>query len=75
MLECFLFVHHAGARWAPLIAIPGVIAGGAASISLLVSGIKGLIAKPRRRRINRADSPERVVRWIGKRPVGNGWQR
>jgi hypothetical protein len=45
MLECFLLLRHAaGGRWIPFFAIPLVIAGGAASISLMLSGVKGLLA-------------------------------
>jgi hypothetical protein len=27
MLECFLLLRHAGAKWVPILAIPGVVAG------------------------------------------------
>jgi hypothetical protein len=41
MLECFLLLRS-GARWVPLFAIPGVLAGGVAAICLMLSGIKGI---------------------------------
>jgi hypothetical protein len=70
MLEWFELLRQGDARWAPLIAIPAVIAGGVASLWLIVSGIKGIIAasihpKPR---IAPIASPERIVKWIGTRP-------
>jgi hypothetical protein len=73
MLECFLLLRHAGAKWAPIVAIPGVVAGMVASACLILSGIKGIIAGPRRAkpRINRAASAERIVQWIARRPVPN----
>jgi len=77
VVECFLFVGHAGGKWMPFVAIPGVMAGIAASLNMIVSGIKGIIAEPRRpkRGVNRAQSPERVLRWIAGRPLGHGWRR
>ena len=74
MLECFLLLRHAGAMWAPIIAIPGVVAGIGAAICLILSGIKGIIADPRQSRpmIKRAASPERAIQWVAKRPVPNG---
>jgi len=45
MLECFLLLRQAGAKWFGLFAVPAVIAGVVASIGLIVSGIKGLIAE------------------------------
>ena len=70
MLECFLLLRQSGAKWIPLLAIPAVIAGGVASICLMLSGIKGIITEGSRpkRRAERAVSPQRVVKWIGKRP-------
>ncbi len=70
MLECFLLVGKVGAAWAPLIAIPAVIAGSVASLWLILSGIKGIIAESihPRRTVARAASPQLVVKWIGKRP-------
>jgi hypothetical protein len=54
MVECFLLLGHgAGAMWIPLIAIPAVIAGVAASIRLILSGLWGIVA-PRRRSRSRA---------------------
>jgi hypothetical protein len=47
MLECFLLVGKVGGTWAPLIAIPAVIAGGVASMWLILSGIKGIITARR----------------------------
>ncbi len=70
MLECFLLLGKVGATWAPLIAIPAVIAGGLASMRLILSGIEGIVtgsAHPKRR-VARAWSPGRIVKWIGKRP-------
>jgi hypothetical protein len=70
MLECLLLLRQSGGRWVPLVAIPGVIAGGVASICLMLSGIKGIIAASHpKRRIARAGKPERVVQWIAKRPA------
>jgi hypothetical protein len=54
MLECFLVLGKVGAGWAPMIAIPAVIAGGVASMWLILSGIKGIIT--------RWDRPTRAVR-------------
>jgi hypothetical protein len=70
MLECLLLLRRGGAAWIPLIAIPAVIAGGVASMRLMVSGIKGIISGSRpKRKVVRAASPERVVQWIAKRPL------
>jgi hypothetical protein len=52
MLECFLLLHQAAEKWFLLAAIPAVIAGGVASICLILSGIKGIIEEsfsPKRR--------------------------
>jgi hypothetical protein len=71
MFECFLLLHQAGAKWFALFAIPAVLAVGLASICLMLSGIKGIITEWYRpkRRVARAGSPERVVKWIcRKRP-------
>ena len=43
MVECFLLLRQADARWIPLVAIPAVLAGGVAAICLILSGIKGII--------------------------------
>ena len=70
MLECFLVVGKVEATWAPLIAIPAVIAGFVVSLWLILSGIKGSIAaliRPKRQ-VARAASPGCVVKWIGNRP-------
>jgi hypothetical protein len=77
MLECFLLLRHAGAMWAPIIAIPGVVASIGAAICLILSGVKGIIVHPRQSQptINRAASPERVVQWVAKRPVPTGSHR
>ena len=66
MLECFLLLGKFGATWPVLIAVPAVLAGGVASICLIVSGVKGIITEWRRpkRRVVRPASPERVVQWI-----------
>jgi hypothetical protein len=71
MLDCFLLLRHAGSKWIPLVAIPGVTAGVVASVHLILSGIKGIISEPScpKRRVRRTDSPERVLRWIAKRPL------
>jgi hypothetical protein len=45
MLECFLLLRQSGARWIPLFAVPAVLAGGVAAISLMLSGIKGIITE------------------------------
>jgi hypothetical protein len=70
MFECFLLVGKVGATWVPLLAIPTVITGGLASIWLILSGIKGIIAQSihPRREVARPANPGRVVQWIGKRP-------
>jgi hypothetical protein len=70
MLECFLLLRQSGARWIPLLAIPAVLAGSLASICLMLSGIKGIITEWYRpkRRVARAASPERLVKWFGKQP-------
>jgi hypothetical protein len=66
MLECFLLLLNRSAKWTPLILIPALIAGGVASICLILSGIKGIITESLRpkRRAGRAARPEHVVRWI-----------
>ena len=71
MSECFLLLRQGGAKWFAVFVIPAVIAGGLGSICLMLSGIKGIITEWYRpkRRVGRAASPERVVRWIcPKRP-------
>ena len=79
MLECFLLLRQSGARWIPLLAIPAVLAGSLASICLMLSGIKGIITEWYRpkRRVARAASPERLVKWFGKPPqlrnAGQQW--
>jgi len=77
MLECFLLLRHAGAKWVPIIAIPGVIAGIGASTCLILSGLKGILEGPRQSRpgANRPASPERVVRWMAQRRMPNGHSR
>ena len=73
MVECFLLLRHAGDKWVPLLAIPGVIAGLAASICLIISGLKGILAGPRPAPRNMPiASPDRVVRWMARRPAPNG---
>jgi len=72
MLDCFLLLHQAVAKWFPLVAIPAVIAGGLVSICLIVSGIKGILTcsfRPKRK-VGHAVHPERVVQWIA--PSGHG---
>ena len=69
MVECFLLLRQADARWIPLVAIPAVLAGGVAAMCLILSGIKGIMTewyRPKRRDVRPA-SPERVVRWIAPR--------
>ncbi len=69
MMECFLLLRQSGPRWMPLVAIPGVIAGGVASICLMLFGIKGIITESRtKRRVVHLRNSERVVQWIAKRP-------
>jgi len=74
MVECFLLFRHTGAKWVPLFTIPGVIGGMAASIWLIVSGLKGALAGPGRPTDGaaRTASPDRVVRWLARRPASNG---
>jgi hypothetical protein len=59
MLECFLLLGKVGAVWAPLIAIPAMVAGAVAAICLIFSGIKGMITRwdRLRRRTARAAGP------------------
>ena len=45
MLECFLLLGKVGAAWAPLIAIPAMVAGSVAAMYLIFSGIKGIIIR------------------------------
>jgi hypothetical protein len=48
MLECFLLLRHpAGGRWIAFFAIPLLISGGLASVRLMLSGVKGLLATRR----------------------------
>jgi len=70
MLECFLLFGKVEAARAPLIAIPAVIAGGVASLWLILSGIKGIITESiqPKSRVTRAANPGRVIQWIGNRP-------
>jgi hypothetical protein len=59
MLECFLLLGKVGAAWAPLIAIPAMVAGSVAAMYLIFSGIKGIITqggRPKHRAV-RAASP------------------
>ena len=66
MMDCCLLLLQKGAKWIPFVAIPTVIAGGVASICLMLSGIKGIITeyhRPKRTAV-RSASPERVVQWI-----------
>ena len=69
MLDCFLLLLQHGAKWISLFVIPAVIAGGVASICLIVSGMKGIIAESLhpQRGIRRAARPERIVQWISLR--------
>ena len=71
MLESFLLLRHTGDDWVPLFAIPGVIAAFVASVWLIISGIKRSIASrpPSQPGIPRAASPDRVVRWLARRPM------
>jgi hypothetical protein len=69
MVECFLLLRQADARWIPLVAIPAVLAGGVAAICLILSGIKGIMTEWNRpkRRVVRPASPDRVVQGIAPR--------
>lgn len=71
MLESFM--QLASTEWIPPILLSlGVIAGGMASIYLIVSGIKGIITAPRRPKCRvSAASPGRVIQWISTRPLPN----
>jgi hypothetical protein len=65
MLECFLLLRQAGPKWAPLIAIPAVLAGGLAAICMMLSGIKGIVTawyRPKRS-VRCTASREQVVQW------------
>jgi len=69
MVQCFLLLWHADAKWIPFVAIPAVLAGGMAAVCLMVSGIKGILTewcRPKRKLV-RPVSPERVVQWIAPR--------
>jgi hypothetical protein len=77
MMECFLLLRQADARWIPLVAIPLVFAGGVAAICLILSGIKGIITqsyRPKHRAV-RAASPERVVQLIAPRATARAGLR
>ena len=69
MLDCLLLLLQRSAKWTLLILIPILIASGMASICLIVSGIRGIIAESLhpKRRVGRARRPERVVQWIAPR--------
>ena len=69
MLDCFLLLLQRGAKWTPLILIPILTAAGVASICLIVSGIRGIIAESLhpKRRVGRARRPEQVVQWVATR--------
>jgi hypothetical protein len=61
MLECFLLLHYAsGGKWIPLFAIPLVIAAGAASVSLMLSGVKGMLTARHRPDRRRHDRPQLI---------------
>jgi len=70
MLECFLLVGKVGGTWAPLIAIPAVIAGGVASMWLILSGIKGhhyrAATHPKRKVACAASSKRPQLRNVGQ---------
>ena len=69
MLACFLFLRHASLTWVPMLATLAVVAGGTASMWLVVSGIKGLITEGRpKRRVTRASSPQRVMQLFLEHP-------
>ena len=69
MFECFLLLRHAGDKWVPFIAIPGVLAGATLSVLLIVSGIKGAISRRHPKpKISRATSPERILQWMAEAP-------
>ena len=68
MFECLLLVHRIGATWVPVLAIPALIAGWVASIWLMLSGIKGIIAERGPKHTTDAPAnPGRIVKWIGTR--------
>ena len=73
MFECFLLLRHAGDKWIAFIAIPAVIAGLAASICLMITGLKGCLAGSIRHtpRFPRTAPPDRVVQWLSQRPPSN----
>ena len=69
MFECLLLMHRAGARWVPLVAIPGGIAGWVAAICLMLSGIKGIIAaRGANGNTDLVANPARDVKWITTQP-------
>ncbi len=45
MICALLLLRATGASWVPFLAIPGVIAGFSLSVSIIVSGAAGLLAK------------------------------
>ena len=61
MLECFLLLGKFSSAGPPLIAILSVLAGSAAAICLMLSGIKGIITewcRPKRRVVDPASQSE-----------------
>lgn len=62
MFECFLLLRStSGARWIPLLAIPMVIAGGIASVSLMLSGAMGILAARRWQNRVRVTAPRSTL--------------
>ena len=72
MSACLLVLLRIGAKWVPLVAVPGVLAGMVASVCLIVSGIKGVAIGPSHLKRRRPASADRVVQWIANRPDANG---
>lgn len=73
MVECFLLlVHSLGPWWAPLVAIPLVLAGMAASLRLILSGCWGVLAaqrhsRPRASRESLANAAAHGLWWMPKK--------
>jgi len=68
MLGCFLLMGH-GPRWAPLVAIPLVLVASAASLRLILLGIRGLVGAKHRPSSGRRALPQ-WFRGLNEGPQG-----